>query len=105
MWRFDVYQDAGGSWRWRLFSGNNRKVATSGESFFSKANASRAAGAFKASAKVCAYDIYADTGGKFRWRATRSSDIVASSGESFHSQSDAKRAAENVRDNAGGALL
>jgi uncharacterized protein YegP (UPF0339 family) len=41
--RFELFQDAASSWRWRLKDGNNVKVATSGESFASKASARRAA--------------------------------------------------------------
>jgi uncharacterized protein YegP (UPF0339 family) len=41
--RFEVYQDVGGSWRWRLVAvENGRIVAVSGESFDSKQNAERA---------------------------------------------------------------
>lgn len=39
---YDVYKDAGDSWRWRAIRGGN-KVAASGESFYSKSNAERAA--------------------------------------------------------------
>jgi uncharacterized protein YegP (UPF0339 family) len=45
--RFDVYKDAGGSWRWRLLSDNNRKVASSGEAFSSRSAARRAAARLK----------------------------------------------------------
>lgn len=31
-----VYKDTGGEWRWQLRAGNNRIVATSGESYHSK---------------------------------------------------------------------
>lgn len=34
--KFNVYQDQGGSWRWRLRAGNNEIVAVSGEGFSSK---------------------------------------------------------------------
>jgi len=40
---FEIYQDSGGGWRWRLVSSNGQTVATSGEAFASKANATRAA--------------------------------------------------------------
>lgn len=40
--RYDVYQDAGGSWRWRAWRGSD-KVAASGESFSSKYAADQAA--------------------------------------------------------------
>jgi len=50
------------------------------------------------------FEIYADTGSKYRWRLKASNgQTVASSGESFDSRSNAKRAAENVKKNAGGA--
>src|SRR5262245_22586039 len=41
--KFVIYADSGGSYRWRLVASNGQTVATSGESFSSKANARRAA--------------------------------------------------------------
>jgi uncharacterized protein YegP (UPF0339 family) len=41
--KFEIYADAGGSYRWRLVSSNGQTIASSGESFASKANAVRAA--------------------------------------------------------------
>lgn len=50
------------------------------------------------------FEIYADSGGKYRWRLVSSNgQNVASSGESFDSKSNARRAAENVKENAGKA--
>jgi uncharacterized protein YegP (UPF0339 family) len=40
--RYEVYLDAGGSWRWRAWRSSD-KVASSGESFDDKGNAERAA--------------------------------------------------------------
>ena len=40
---FEIYADASGSYRWRLVASNGQIVASSGESFASKANARRAA--------------------------------------------------------------
>lgn len=40
--RYDVYEDAGGHWRWRAWRASD-KVASSGESFSSKYAADRAA--------------------------------------------------------------
>jgi uncharacterized protein YegP (UPF0339 family) len=48
--KFEIYADAGGNYRWRLVSSNGQTVATSGESFASKANATRAAENVKANA-------------------------------------------------------
>lgn len=41
--KFEIYRDQGGSYRWRLVASNGQTVASSGESFASKANAERAA--------------------------------------------------------------
>jgi uncharacterized protein len=40
---FQIYADASGKYRWRLVSSNGQTVASSGESFASRANARRAA--------------------------------------------------------------
>ena len=41
--KFEIYADSGGNYRWRLVSSNGQTIATSGESFSSKSNATRAA--------------------------------------------------------------
>lgn len=41
-----TYKDRGKEWRWRIFARNGRIVASSGEHFDSKGNASRAAKSF-----------------------------------------------------------
>lgn len=101
--KFEVLSDTAGKPYWRLRSNNSQTVAWSGETFSSEYAVKQAAQAFKAGAKTARYVVYKDSGGKYRWRAWRSSDIVASSGESFYGEWEANRAAENVRDNAGGA--
>lgn len=40
---FEVYEDAGGKWRWRVLAINGATVGTSGESFHTEGNALRAA--------------------------------------------------------------
>jgi hypothetical protein len=41
--KFEIYADSSGNYRWRLRASNGQIVASSGESFSSKANAIRAA--------------------------------------------------------------
>lgn len=48
MYRFEVYEDRGGSWRWRLVAPNSLTVADSGEGYASRSNARRAARRMKA---------------------------------------------------------
>ena len=41
-YRFEVFEDKRGQYRWRLIAPNNRRVATSGEAFAGKWEAERA---------------------------------------------------------------
>lgn len=43
MTKFVIFRDTAGYYRWRLIAVNGEKVATSGEAFASKQNATRAA--------------------------------------------------------------
>lgn len=38
---FYIYRDRQGGWRWRLYAANERKIATSGEGYVSKAHCLR----------------------------------------------------------------
>jgi uncharacterized protein len=49
-WKFEVYSDSGGKYRWRLVASNGQTVASSGEAFASKSNATEAAENVKANA-------------------------------------------------------
>jgi len=42
-WKFEVYPDSSGKYRWRLIATNGQNVGSSGEAFDSKSNARRAA--------------------------------------------------------------
>lgn len=101
--KFEVLNDTAGKPYWHLKSSNGEIVAWSGQRFSSHSAAHQAAQAFKVGAKTARYEPYLDDGGKWRWRAWRSSDKVAASGESFYGKYEAERAAANVRDNAGSA--
>lgn len=48
MWKFCLYQDKGGKWRWRLCAKNRKVVADSAESYASKTNVIRAVRRFMA---------------------------------------------------------
>ena len=43
MWKFEVYADADGAYRWRLVAANGQTVASSGEAFATEADAQDAA--------------------------------------------------------------
>lgn len=46
------------------------------------------------------FEVYADTGGHYRWRLLSGSNKVAASGESFASKSNAERAATGFKSGA-----
>ena len=39
MYKFELYQDKAGEWRWRLVASNGQTIATGGEGYSSKASA------------------------------------------------------------------
>jgi uncharacterized protein YegP (UPF0339 family) len=57
--KFVVTKNAAGDWFWDLISPNEKKIATSGESFVSKANALRAAESVQALAGRAAIVVIA----------------------------------------------
>jgi len=42
MWQYELFEDEGGKWRWRLCGPERETVMTSGESFRSRGSARRA---------------------------------------------------------------
>lgn len=54
--RFEVYEDKGGQWRWRLVHWNGNIVADSGEGYASRSNAERAARSVMRSAPAARID-------------------------------------------------
>lgn len=51
-----VYKDASGYWRWYLSSGNNRKIANSGEGYNNKQDCLSAIQLVKGSGNAPVYD-------------------------------------------------
>lgn len=48
---FEIYQDRGGEWRWRLRASNHTIVGDSGEGYKTRAGCSRAVGRIKKTMK------------------------------------------------------
>ena len=103
MLKIEVYGQAAKA-RWRIKASNGQTVASSGAAFSSHGSAERAAKAFKQNAARATFEVYADKGGNYRWRAKSSNgQTVASSGEAFANRSNAKRASRHVKAKAGAA--
>jgi uncharacterized protein len=104
VWRFDVYGDASGKHRWRLFADDGHNVASSGQPFAGRSQALHSASAFRRDAASAIYEVYESAAHGWRWRAKATDGrTIANSGETFAGRQDAERASGNVRDNAGGA--
>ena len=43
MWKFQIYQDQAGEFRWRLVAPNGKTIADSGEGYYDRSGAKRAA--------------------------------------------------------------
>jgi len=111
---FELFEDAGGEWRWRLRHGNGSVVADSGEGYASKSNAKRAlakvrehvAAADYLRVDPVAFEMFRDAGGEWRWRLIHENgNVLADSGEGYSSRSKARQGLDSVRSNAAEAAL
>ncbi|WP_324665975.1 YegP family protein [Haloarcula sediminis] len=103
---FEVYEDKGGEFRWRLRHDNGNILADSGEGYASKSNVRRALKSVRAYVPGAAYlqvdpvafEVYADKAGRYRWRLLhRNGEILGDSGEGYDTRAAARRAADEVR--------
>ena len=109
---FDLFEDDGGEYRWRLVHDNGNVIADSGEGYSSRSNARRAMSRVRTHAAAADYlridptgfEIYRDKGGKWRWRLVHENgNVIADSGQGYASRAKARQGVESVRNNAGGA--
>jgi uncharacterized protein len=55
--RYQMYRDAQGYWRWRLFAANNQNVANSGEGYTNKADCLHAISLVKGSGSAPVHEV------------------------------------------------
>jgi len=110
---FEVYEDRGEEWRWRLRADNGELVADSGEGYANRSKAmdavervqSYAADADLLEIGSAAFEVYEDRGAEWRWRLRhRNGEIIADSGEGYAERNKAVTAIERVKRHAPGAL-
>jgi hypothetical protein len=83
---------------WLVDDDGDRVLAWAGRTFVSRAYADEAAHDFRVNADDPDYRVHAQSGGRWRWTAWRSSGIrVAVSGESYFSKDSARDAAQQVQ--------
>ncbi|MFC6786665.1 YegP family protein [Halobaculum halobium] len=105
----EVYEDAGGEFRWRLVHRNGNILGDSGEGYANRSNARRAADRFQEAAGEAAVDAdsgvrfetYEDAAGDHRWRLVAANgEPIADSGEGYSSRSALTEAVDRVREYA-----
>ncbi|WP_324760317.1 YegP family protein [Haloarcula montana] len=103
---YEVYEDAGGDYRWRLRHDNGNIIADGSEGYASKSNARRGLDGVRAYVPGAPYltldpvgfEVYPDAAGEFRWRLLhRNGNILADSGEGYTTRASARNAAERVQ--------
>ena len=104
--KFEVYQDRGGEFRWRLKAANGAVLATPGQGYKDKAGARhgielvRKAGADD----KLKFEVYEDAKKEHRWRLTAANgQVVASSSEGYKAKADADKAVAQTKAGAGKA--
>ena len=111
---FELFEDAGEEWRWRLRHDNGNVIGDSGQGYTSKSNAKRAcsrvrehvAAADYLRVDPAAFEVYADRAGEWRWRLIHENgNVLADSGQGYSSRSKARQGLESVRSNVGEAAL
>ena len=122
---FEVYEDVGGKWRWRLTHDNGNIIVDSSEGYAAKQKAkqglesvrSNAPGAYvedqskddpgpdaSEGGSAATFELFADSADKWRWRLTHDNgNIIADGGQGYASKQKAKQGIESVRQNCPGA--
>jgi len=111
---FEVYEDAGGEYRWRLRGGNDEILADSGEGYASRSGAEEAAERVESYAPEAdtldigraAFELFEDQGGDYRWRLRhRNGNIMADSGQGYSDRPGARDGIERVKRHGPGASV
>jgi uncharacterized protein YegP (UPF0339 family) len=98
--RFEVYEDAGGEYRWRLVHDNGNILAAASEGYTRRGDAKRSVDSMQDDVAGAddRFEVHEDNRGERRWRLRAKNDqIVATSGEGYSSESEAERAVERVQ--------
>ena len=104
---FEVYEDAGGEYRWRLVHDNGRTLADGGQGYASARNARDGVASVKRNAGPASYlqfdpasfEVYRDAAGEWRWRLVhRNGNILAAASEGYTRRRDARRSVDTVRE-------
>lgn len=121
--RFEVYGDSAGDYRWRLVHRNGNIIADGGEGYASKQKAeqglesvrkngpgayvvdrSKDEGAPAQGGSKATFELFGDSGGKWRWRLRHDNgNVIADGGQGYSSKQKAKQGLHSVQTNVPGA--
>jgi len=109
---FEIYEDAGTDWRWRLRHQNGNVIADSGQGYASRRGVREAVDRVREHVVAAdylrvdpaAFELYRDKGGQWRWRLLHENgNVLADSGQGYSSRFAARKGSESVRNNIGDA--
>ena len=104
---FELYEDEGGEYRWRLRHDNGNMIAHGGQGYASRGGAEHSVEGIRASVGPAEYlhpdptavEVYRDEAGEWRWRLLhRNGNILAGSGEGYASRGGVRRAIDRLRE-------
>ncbi|WP_262177300.1 HVO_2922 family protein [Haloarcula laminariae] len=122
---FDLYEDNAEEYRWRLVHDNGNIIADSSEGYASKQKATQGLESVRKNApgadvvdlskdeepedegaSNAAFELFADTGAKWRWRLRHDNgEIIADGGQGYSSKQKAKQGLRSVKTNVRGAEI
>jgi uncharacterized protein YegP (UPF0339 family) len=107
---YELYEDQGGEWRWRLVHDNGNILADGSEGYGSRRGVEEAVDNVKGyigpadylRPDPTAFEVYRDRAGEYRWRLVHENGrILADGGEGYTRRNDANRAVTRIKDRAG----
>ncbi|MWV65775.1 DUF1508 domain-containing protein [Halorubrum sp. JWXQ-INN 858] len=123
--RFELFEDAGDDWRWRLVHDNGNVIADGGEGYASKQKAEQGLESVKKNApgahvvdesadeaapeeggSDATFELFKDAAGEWRWRLVHANgNIIADGGQGYSAKAKAKQGLGSVKKNAPGARV
>jgi uncharacterized protein YegP (UPF0339 family) len=98
--KFEVYQDRGGEFRWRLKAANGEILATPGQGYKDKADAKHGIDLVRKGGTddKMKFEVYEDAKKEHRWRLKAGNgQVIASSSEGYKTKVDAEKAIAHIK--------
>jgi uncharacterized protein YegP (UPF0339 family) len=106
---FEVYEDKGKEYRWRLKTKSGDNIASSPKGYETRAECEKAVESIKknapsdrieesASPSTLTFEVYADAAKEFRWRLKNADGAnLATGGEGYKDKADCRKAVDRVK--------